>query len=153
MHSEEEEEETMADNNPVFVARLEKLQKLRKKMEIQEHGNQYERIQNIKYSIQDVDDWETSKSKKREREDTGFIDFNQASFKKYKRMIRQLQPDLSHYETQKQLAIMQNQTDAFYGKNSSSSSSSSVIVQPNKDDVDRLVKDLKHQLRLFISFF
>ncbi|KAJ1500630.1 pre-mRNA-splicing factor syf2 [Coelomomyces lativittatus] len=61
-------------------------------------------------------------------------------------MIRQLQPDLSHYETQKQLAIMQNQTDAFYGKNSSSSSSSSVIVQPNKDDVDRLVKDLKHQV-------
>lgn len=59
----------------------------------------------MEWTAEECDAWERKKQKKH-NPDTGFADFEQASFRQYERLTKQLQPDMENYEKQKQELYM-----------------------------------------------
>lgn len=78
-------------------------------------GQDYERISQLKYSIQDSENYHLLKRQRKQVEDHGFLSFAESSYKKYKRMISDLKPDLEMYKLQKTKAVESNSLNAFYG--------------------------------------
>ena len=80
-------------------------QKEKRKLEIEEEGQEYLRVRALEWTAEECDAWERKKQKKH-NPDTGFADFEQASFRQYERLTKQLQPDMENYEKQKQELYM-----------------------------------------------
>ncbi|KAJ3370352.1 hypothetical protein GGF31_004182 [Allomyces arbusculus] len=117
---------------------------LLEKRDLEAAGQDYDRVKNLSYSIQDVEAWEERQSKKRERENSHMTDLNQAAQKKYKRMIADLKPDLDAYEEQRATAELSGTADAFYGDTNALDVSS----KPSRANVDRMVTDLQKQIEI-----
>lgn len=75
-------------------------EKEEKRKRIEEEGLPYDRVKNLEYTAEECEAWERKKVKKF-NPDTGFADYEQASFRQYERLTKQLQPDLENYEKQK----------------------------------------------------
>ena len=70
-------------------------------MDIEEGGQEYLRVRALEWTAEECDTWERKRQKKH-NPDTGFADFEQASFRQYERLTKQLEPDMENYERQKQ---------------------------------------------------
>jgi pre-mRNA-splicing factor SYF2 len=124
-------------------------------------GEDFERKRAWDWTIEESEKWDKRlKKKEAHRDDQAFQDYRQDSRKVYKRQIRDLKPDMDHYEKEKMAAVERAaasggleivETDdgelvavdkdgTFY---STADSTGFVEHKPPKDAVDRLVKDLQ----------
>lgn len=124
-------------------------------------GEDFERKRAWDWTIEESERWDKRlKKKEAHRDDQAFQDYRQDSRKVYKRQIRDLKPNMEHYEKEKMAAVERAaasggleivETDdgelvavdkdgTFY---STADSTGFVEHKPPKDAVDRLVKDLQ----------
>lgn len=124
-------------------------------------GEDFERKRAWDWTIDESERWDKRlKKKEAHRDDQAFQDYRQDSRKVYKRQIRDLKPDMEHYEKEKMAAVEKAaasggleivETDdgelvavdkdgTFY---STADSTGFVENKPPKEAVDRLVKDLQ----------
>lgn len=123
-------------------------------------GEDFERKRAWDWTIEESERWDKRmKKKEAHRDDQAFQDYRQDSRKVYKRQIRDLKPDMEHYEKEKMAAIERTaasggleivETDdgelvavdkdgSFY---STADSTGFIENKPDKAAVDRLVADL-----------
>jgi pre-mRNA-splicing factor SYF2 len=131
------------------------------KADVEAAGGDFERKRAWDWTIEESERWDKRlKKKEAHRDDQAFQDYRQDSRKVYKRQIRDLKPDMYHYEKEKMAAVEKAaasggleivETDdgelvavdkdgTFY---STANSTGFVEHKPPKDAVDRLVKDLQ----------
>ncbi|TVY55476.1 Pre-mRNA-splicing factor syf2 [Lachnellula cervina] len=131
------------------------------KADAEASGEDFERKRAWDWTIDESERWDKRiKKKGAHRDDQAFQDYRQDSRKVYKRQIRDLKPDMEHYEKEKMAAVEKAaasggleivETDdgelvavdkdgTFY---STADSTGFVDNTPPKDAVDRLVKDLQ----------
>jgi pre-mRNA-splicing factor SYF2 len=131
------------------------------KADAEASGEDFERKRAWDWTIDESERWDKRiKKKEAHRDDQAFQDYRQDSRKVYKRQIRDLKPDMEHYEKEKMAAVEKAaasggleivETDdgelvavdkdgTFY---STADSTGFVENKPPKDAVDRLVKDLQ----------
>lgn len=124
-------------------------------------GGDFERKRAWDWTIEESERWDKRiKKKDAHRDDQAFQDYRQDSRKVYKRQIRDLKPDMDHYEKQKMAAVEKaaasggleivetedgelvavDKDGTFY---STADSTGFVEHKPPKEAVDRLVKDLQ----------
>ncbi len=131
------------------------------KAETEASGEDFERKRAWDWTIEESEKWDKRiKKKEAHRDDQAFQDYRQDSRKVYKRQIRDLKPDMEHYEREKMAAVERAaasggleivETDdgelvavdkdgTFY---STADSTGFVENKPEKAAVDRLVADLQ----------
>ncbi len=99
---EEDRKKKLPDNWEKQKDRLDnELEKEQKRKEIEEQGQSYERLKALEYTAEECDSWEKKKLKKL-NPDTGFADYEQASFRQYERLTKNLEPDMDNYKKLKQ---------------------------------------------------
>lgn len=131
------------------------------KADVEAAGEDFERKRAWDWTIDESERWDKRLKKKgAHRDDQAFQDYRQDSRKVYKRQIRDLKPDMEHYEKEKMAAVEKAaasggleivETDdgelvavdkdgTFY---STADSTGFVENRPPKEAVDRLVRDLQ----------
>jgi pre-mRNA-splicing factor SYF2 len=124
-------------------------------------GEDFERKRAWDWTIEESERWDKRmKKKEAHRDDQAFQDYRQDSRKVYKRQIRDLKPDMDHYEKEKMAAIERaaasggleivetsdgelvavDKDGTFY---STADSTGFIENKPEKAAVDRLVADLR----------
>lgn len=100
--------------------KLAKAEAVLDERDAKERGEDWERIKNWKYSIEDEERWEEMKDAKEERQDQGIIDTNSLAARSYARNIRSFKPDLAAYKREN------------VGEAEPSSSTSSALVRQSQ---------------------
>ncbi|BFZ25328.1 hypothetical protein BsWGS_28367 [Bradybaena similaris] len=107
-----------------------------KKKECAKKGEDYERVKVLELGADEAEKWERKKKKK--NPDQGFADYEQATFRQYQRLTRQIKPDPQEYEKQRNKL-----GEDFYA------SSNTLGLHQHKDSeeaIDRMVGDLEKQI-------
>merc|ERR1712004_810204 len=68
-----------------------------KKQACAEAGEDFDRVKLLEVNAEDTEKWERLKKKKK-NPDQGFSDYEQASFRQYQRLTKQLKPSMDEYE-------------------------------------------------------
>ena len=131
------------------------------KAEIEDTGGDFERKRAWDWTVDESERWDKRMKKKRvHRDNNAFQDETNESNKVYKRQLKNITPDMEDYEKQKMAAIEKaaaaggldivetedgeliavDKDGSFY---STANSTSFNQNKPNKEAVDRLVKDLQ----------
>lgn len=111
--------------------KLAKAERTLDQRDAEERGEDWERLKNWKYTIEDGEKWEAMLDEKEERLDKGIIDFNGLAARSYQRTLRGLKPDLKGY--QRAEGSNQGSSNALVRRDEGSSSSSQAVVR--KEDV------------------
>ncbi|XP_077977781.1 pre-mRNA-splicing factor syf2-like [Glandiceps talaboti] len=77
------------------------LEDQRKRAEAEARGEDYDRIKLLDMSAEDAEKWDRIKKKKK-NPDQGFADYEQATFRQYQRLTKQMKPDMEKYEEVKE---------------------------------------------------
>src|SRR5438045_4516346 len=151
--------------DPNLLANLSRKQAIAQqkllKADTEAAGEDFERKRAWDWTIEESERWDKRMKKKAaHRDDQAFQDYRQDSRKVYKRQIRELKPDMEHYEKEKMVAIERaaasggleivetddgelvavDEDGTFY---STADSTGFVENKPPKEAVDRLVADLQ----------
>jgi len=113
----------------------EEQEQMKKKCE--ESGEDFDIVKLRDYSAEEVEKWEKKKRKK--NPDTGFADFEQASFRQYQRLTKVVKPDMADYEREKE-----KMGEKFYP------TLNTLGVEAHKDSeeaVDNLAADVEKQIQ------
>jgi len=113
----------------------EEQEQMKKKCE--ESGEDFDIVKLRDYSAEEVEKWEKKKRKK--NPDTGFADFEQASFRQYQRLTKAVKPDMADYEREKE-----KMGEKFYP------TLNTLGVEAHKDSeeaVDNLAADVEKQIQ------
>merc|ERR1712141_65403 len=108
-----------------------------KKQACAEAGEGFDRVKLLEVNAEDAEKWERLKKKKK-NPDQGFSDYEQASFRQYQRLTKQLKPSMDEYEREKD-----KMGEAFYAEKDT------LGVLEHKDSdaaIDRMVTDLNKQV-------
>ncbi|XP_059153900.1 pre-mRNA-splicing factor syf2-like [Physella acuta] len=107
-----------------------------KKKECVAKGENYDRVKLLEVGADEAERWERKKKKK--NPDTGFADYEQATFRQYQRLTKQIQQDPKNYEKEREQL-----GDDFYA------SADTLGLHQRKDSedaIDRMVTDLEKQI-------
>ncbi|KAI6650446.1 Pre-mRNA-splicing factor SYF2 isoform X2 [Oopsacas minuta] len=107
--------------------------------EAQESGLDYDREKLLSERADEVEKWE-AKRKRKKNPDQGFADFQQASYRQYQRLTKQLKPDMEAYESSKSSLP----ESALYPSVDTLPTSSDQY--PTHSAVQRLVDDVEKQI-------
>ncbi|XP_071509154.1 pre-mRNA-splicing factor syf2-like [Diadema antillarum] len=99
-------------------------------------GEDYDRMRLLDVSAEDAERFE--KKKKKRNPDQGFADYEQATFRQYQRLTKQMKPDLQNYERQKEKLG----EDLYPDQNTLTQ----VEFQDTEEGVNRMVEDLEKQI-------
>ncbi|XP_046583395.1 pre-mRNA-splicing factor syf2-like [Haliotis rubra] len=108
----------------------------RKKKECEERGEVFDRVKLLDVGADEAERWERKKKKK--NPDTGFADYEQATFRQYQTLTKQMKPNMQEVDRQKEKL-----GDDFYA------TSNTLGLHQQKDTkeaVDRMVVDLEKQI-------
>lgn len=119
-----------------------RLQMAEEKLKAEEAGHDYERQKNLEYRADEIEKWEKLKAGKK-RQESGFIDFEEASRRQYGKLTKQLKPDLEGYNSLKE----EIGEEKFYLKNAESLLKSS-LIKDSKEGIDRMVEDVNKNIEL-----
>lgn len=72
----------------------------KKRKEAEDRGEDYDRLKLLDVSAEDAERWD--KKKKKKNPDQGFSDYEQATFRQYQRLTKQMKPNLEEYERKKE---------------------------------------------------
>lgn len=109
-----------------------------RKKECKEQGKDFDREKVLDIRADQAEKWDRKK-KAKQNPDTGFADFEQATFRQYQRLTKQMKPDMQDYEREKDKM----------GEASFYPSKNTLGVEDHKDSqdsIDRMVTDLEKQI-------
>ncbi|XP_071818592.1 pre-mRNA-splicing factor syf2-like isoform X2 [Apostichopus japonicus] len=112
------------------------LQEEEKRKAAEAKGEDYDRVKVMDVTAEDADRWE--RKKKRKNPDQGFSDYEQASYRQYQRLTKQMKPDMAEYGHKKD----KMGTDMY-------PSVDSLMQGTHKDSeegINRMVADLEKQI-------
>lgn len=112
-------------------------EKDKKRKDIEDQGLPYDRVRALDWTAEECDAWERKRMRKH-NPDTGFADFDQASFRQYERLTKQLDPDMDNYQKQKD----ELGNEDFYATTSTLTYGTH---KPAPSAVDKMVVDLQKQ--------
>jgi pre-mRNA-splicing factor SYF2 len=96
---EVKEEDRKNRETPKDIAAEQKRRREAEKLlvteEARQRGDDYQRLQNLNYSLEECEQWEEQKEKKVQKRDQGFADYRQATIRKYERLTDSLKVDES----------------------------------------------------------
>ncbi|BES98820.1 pre-mRNA-splicing factor [Nesidiocoris tenuis] len=101
-----------------------------------ERGEDYDRVKLLNISASDAERLEWKKKKK--NPDQGFADYEQATFRQYTRLVKNIKPDQQAYQEQRKKL-----GDAFYGGPNTILHG---LHKDTKEGIDRMVEDLEKQV-------
>lgn len=107
-----------------------------RKQEALEKGEDYERSKLLNISAYEAE--KLDRMKKKKNPDQGFADYEQATIRQYNRLVKNIKPDMSDYERQRERL-----GEAFYGGRNT------ILHGLHKDTnegIDRMVTDLEKQI-------
>lgn len=113
-------------------------EKEQKRKLIEEQGLPYDRLKALEWTAEECDLWERKRLKKY-NPDTGFADYEQASFRQYERLTKHIEPDFENYETQKQ----ELGEEDFYATTKTLTYGTH---KPSREAVDKMATDLDKQV-------
>ncbi|XP_063954264.1 pre-mRNA-splicing factor SYF2-like [Lytechinus pictus] len=99
-------------------------------------GEDYERVKMLNMSAEEAERFERKKKKK--NPDQGFADYEQATFRQYQRLTKQMKPDLDGYERQKEKL-----GDDIYPDQDTLTQ---VEFKDTEEGINRMVDDLNKQI-------
>lgn len=108
-----------------------------RRQECEANGDDYDRVKMLELGAEEAERVERKQKSKR-NPDGGFANFEQATFRQYTRLSKQVKPDKKEYEREKEKL-----GEAFYP------SADTLGVMDHKDSdeaVDRMVNDLERQI-------
>lgn len=106
------------------------------KKRCKETGEEFEIVKLRELGAAEVERWDRMKKKK--NPDTGFADYEQATFRQYQRLTRQMKPDLHQYEHQRE-----KMGDEFYA---TANTLGLHRRQDPEENVEKMVTDLEKQI-------
>ena len=121
-------------NHPTDMARhserKERALQMARKLEAKEKGLDYERVESLSYTAEELEAWQKKQAKKARGADQGFTDYAQMTTRKYKKLFDSIKPD----------EIMDS--------TASTGERDGLVIGSKPSDlaVDRLVKDLDKQI-------
>jgi pre-mRNA-splicing factor SYF2 len=68
--------------------------------EAKKRGDDYERLQNLNYSVEECDAWDEVQTRRKSKEDQGFSDYRQATIRKYEQLTDSIKVDQQKYQKQ-----------------------------------------------------
>lgn len=131
---------------------LKRLEEEEAKQKAEEVGQDYELKKSLDYRADEIEKWEKFRGHKR-RQDSGFVDFEEASKRQYTRHVKQLKPNLEEYSSLK----VELGEERFYAKSASSSDqksapdegvSKAALIKDCQKGVDRMVEDVHKQIEI-----
>ena len=135
---EEDRRNKLPANFEAKQKRLEwELSEAKARKEAEDNGEDYDRLRLLEASADDLERLERKRSRK-QNPDTGFADFQQAQYRQYQRLTRQLKPSMEEYEKQKS-----ELGDSVYATANTLLTEQS--SKPSEEAVDRMVDDLEKQ--------
>lgn len=135
---EEDRRNKLPSNFEAKQKRLEwELSEAKARKEAEDNGEDYDRLKLLEASADDLERLERKRSRK-QNPDTGFADFQQAQYRQYQRLTKQLKPSMEEYEKQKS----ELGESVYATANTLLPEQSS---KPSEEAVDRLVDDLEKQ--------
>nr|CAB3266752.1 pre-mRNA-splicing factor syf2 [Phallusia mammillata] len=115
-----------------------KLDDIKKRKKCEEIGVDYERRKVMDVSAADADRWDSNKKRKKDP-DQGFSTFQEAGARHYRKLVRQIKPNMEEYNQQKE----EMGEETFYaGINTLLPGQ----VKDTKEGIDRMVQDLEAQM-------
>ncbi|XP_072035692.1 pre-mRNA-splicing factor SYF2-like [Amphiura filiformis] len=112
------------------------LQDEEKRKEAEAKGEDYDRMKLLDVSAEEAERWEQKKKKK--NPDQGFSDYEQASFRQYQRLTKQMKPDMEEYNRQKE-----KMGDDLYPELNSIAQGE---YKDSEEGINRMVADLDKQI-------
>ena len=101
---EVKEEDRRNHETPKDIAAEQKRRREAEKLlvieEAKQRGDDYQRLQNLNYSLEECEQWEEQKEKKAQKRDQGFADYRQATIRKYERLTDSLKVDEQQQQQQ-----------------------------------------------------
>lgn len=135
--------------------KLAKAEAILDERDAKERGEDWDRVKNWKYSIEDEERWEELKTQKEQRQDQGVIDPNSHGARSYARTLRNFKPNLQAYKEQQEESTTNNVSDSKgQGGTLVTTSSSGPLVKrnttqlsygshtPHDNAIDRVVSHL-----------
>jgi pre-mRNA-splicing factor SYF2 len=117
---------------------------LQARRDAEDQGVDFERMQNLQYTAEDVEMWNKRARRKEKGMDRGFADFAEANLRKHHKLIDKLEPNIEAYEESKSLF---GDIDGVIYRDASSVEYAQAGSQKNPAKaVDRMVSDLEKQL-------
>lgn len=110
-----------------------KFQKIKDKMNCEKQGIDYERQKASRYSIEETEAWNKKQKEKSKQINRGFSDYSILGFRKYKKLISNINPDLEEYKESQKL-----QSTRVLGF---------LDYQPPKEKVNEMINDLEKQIQ------
>jgi len=101
-----------------------------------ENGVDYDRAKLLNIDATEAERLERKKKKK--NPDQGFADYEQATFRQYNRLVKNIKPDMHEYERQREKI-----GDAFYGNPNTILHG---LHKDSKEGIDKMVNDLEKQI-------
>lgn len=136
--AEEDRRKKLPSNFEAKQRRLEwELSEAKARKEAEDNGENYDRVKLLEASADDLEKFERKRSRK-QNPDTGFADFQQAQYRQYQRLTRQLKPSMEEYEKQKR-----ELGDSVYATANTLLPEDS--SKPSEAAIDRMVDDLEKQ--------
>jgi len=111
-------------------------EQMKKRKDCEAAGDDYDRMKLLEVGADEAELWE--KKKKKKNPDQGFADYEQATYRQYQRLTKQLKPDHEEYERERE-----KMGEAFYP------TADTLGVTDHKDSeggIDRMVQDLEKQI-------
>lgn len=135
---EEDRRQKLPANFDAKQRRLEwELSEAKARKEAEDNGEDYDRLKLLEASAEDLEKFERKRSRK-QNPDTGFADFQQAQYRQYQRLTRQLKPSMEEYEKQKS-----DLGESVYATANTLLPEDS--SKPSEAAIDRMVDDLEKQ--------
>lgn len=133
--TKKEDFDKQEDNNRLVRENRQrfKFQKIKDKMDCEKQGIDYERQRALRYSIEETEAWNDKQKEKSKQVNKGFSDYSTLGFRKYKKLISNIIPDLEEYEESQKL-----QSTRILGF---------LDYQPSKEKVNEMVNDLEKQIQ------
>lgn len=121
---------------------LKRIQDEEARQKAEESGQDYELQKSLNYQADEIEKWEKIKTNKK-RQDSGFVDYEEATKRQYGRLTKQLKPDLTDYNSLKE----EIGEERFYLRNTEDIPKSS-LVKDSKEGIDRMVEDVHKQIEI-----
>ncbi|KAG8225010.1 hypothetical protein J437_LFUL006021 [Ladona fulva] len=109
----------------------------KKREEVEAEGEDYDRVKLLNVGADEAERFERKKKKK--APDQGFADYQQATIRQYNRLVKNINPNMEHYEKQKN-AVGEA---AFYGQESHILQG---LHKDSREGIDNMVADLEKQI-------
>eukprot|EP00158_Paraphelidium_tribonemae_P004667 Partr_v1_DN26900_c0_g1_i1_m40730 putative SYF2 homolog, RNA splicing factor (S. cerevisiae) len=116
------------------------------KQEAEDKGDDFQRQDLLRFTAEEVEEWESKRKKREKNADRGFGDWAEANLRKHKKLTAKIQPDLEEYAEAKAINSSVSSKELLYRGANSLAYGDVLENRPTDDALTRMADDIKKQL-------